>query len=103
MMKMSPTARATPNEHLIAPGKRDMSHTPDATDLHAQVRARRAQLDASTRHALNIPEDSSELWGLALSGGGIRSATFSLGVIRALADTGVLNRFDLLSTVSGGG
>lgn len=41
--------------------------------------------------------------GLALSGGGIRSATFSLGVLQALAQRGKLASFDLLSTVSGGG
>ncbi len=41
--------------------------------------------------------------GLALSGGGIRSATFSLGVIQALCERGVLHQFDYLSTVSGGG
>ncbi|WP_440224713.1 patatin-like phospholipase family protein [Dokdonella sp. MW10] len=41
--------------------------------------------------------------GLALSGGGIRSATFSLGLVRGLAANGLLRRFDYLSTVSGGG
>jgi len=41
--------------------------------------------------------------GLALSGGGIRSATFSLGVLVALARKGILPQFDYLSTVSGGG
>lgn len=41
--------------------------------------------------------------GLALSGGGIRSATFALGVLRGLAGQGLLRRFDYLSTVSGGG
>jgi len=40
---------------------------------------------------------------LALSGGGIRSATFSLGVLIALARRGVLPHFDYMSTVSGGG
>jgi len=45
----------------------------------------------------------SDLVGLALSGGGIRSATFSLGVMQALAKEGVLKRMDYLSTVSGGG
>ncbi|MGH8122801.1 MAG: hypothetical protein ACREPT_08515, partial [Rudaea sp.] len=43
------------------------------------------------------------LAGLALSGGGIRSATFCLGLIRGLAQNGILRRFDYLSTVSGGG
>lgn len=41
--------------------------------------------------------------GLAISGGGIRSATFALGVIQALAAHRKLSRFDYLSTVSGGG
>ncbi len=41
--------------------------------------------------------------GLAFSGGGIRSATFNLGVLQALAGMRLLSRFDYLSTVSGGG
>lgn len=41
--------------------------------------------------------------GLAFSGGGIRSATFNLGVLQALADLKLLYRADYLSTVSGGG
>ncbi len=45
----------------------------------------------------------SRLAGLAFSGGGIRSATFCLGVIQALADLRLLRRFHYLSTVSGGG
>ncbi len=49
------------------------------------------------------PSPEQELVGLALSGGGIRSATFSLGVIQALAKHGVLKSVDYLSTVSGGG
>lgn len=40
---------------------------------------------------------------LCLSGGGVRSASFSLGVLQGLARLGVLRRFDYLSTVSGGG
>jgi hypothetical protein len=40
---------------------------------------------------------------LCLSGGGIRSASFALGVIQGLARCGVLDKFDYLSTVSGGG
>ena len=44
-----------------------------------------------------------QLVGLAFSGGGIRSATFNLGVLQALAQMRVLSKFDYLSTVSGGG
>ena len=43
------------------------------------------------------------LVGLALSGGGIRSATFNLGVLQALKNYNVFDRIDYLSTVSGGG
>lgn len=43
------------------------------------------------------------LVGLALSGGGIRSASFCLGVLQSLARANKLRLFDHLSTVSGGG
>ena len=49
------------------------------------------------------PANGQRIWGLALSGGGIRSATFCLGLLKALAQQKMLLRFDLLSTVSGGG
>lgn len=41
--------------------------------------------------------------GLAFSGGGIRSATFNLGILQSLARLDLLRHFDYLSTVSGGG
>ena len=41
--------------------------------------------------------------GLALSGGGIRSAAFCLGAMQALAEHKVIDWIDYLSTVSGGG
>ncbi len=44
-----------------------------------------------------------QLVGLAFSGGGIRSATFNLGILQALAQAKLLRHFDYLSTVSGGG
>lgn len=43
------------------------------------------------------------LAGLALSGGGVRSATFNLGALQALAELRLLRDVDYLSTVSGGG
>ncbi|MGH8703509.1 MAG: cytochrome P450 [Burkholderiales bacterium] len=69
----------------------------------AAVRARRAAAGrvapvdpAPTR----LPRDTV---GLALSGGGVRSATFCLGVLQALAACRRLRDIDFLSTVSGGG
>jgi hypothetical protein len=43
------------------------------------------------------------LVGLAISGGGIRSATFALGILESLRRVGILKQVDYLSTVSGGG
>jgi hypothetical protein len=49
------------------------------------------------------PSVSNDLYGLALSGGGMRSATYSLGVLQGLARAGMLRDLDYISTVSGGG
>jgi hypothetical protein len=57
-----------------------------------------ASLQAYYRAALTKDQAA-----LCLSGGGIRSGTFALGVIQALAKKGLLSRFHYLSTVSGGG
>lgn len=45
----------------------------------------------------------ASLFGVALSGGGIRSSSFCLGVLQALHARGLIRRMDYLSTVSGGG
>ena len=49
------------------------------------------------------PTEGSEVVGLALSGGGIRSAAFCLGALQALYAHKVLDKIDYMSTVSGGG
>ena len=51
----------------------------------------------------DIEQPNSNLVGLALSGGGIRSATFCLGFLQELQRLRLLRIFDYLSTVSGGG
>jgi hypothetical protein len=56
---------------------------------------------ASRHHA--GPAGPRELVGLAISGGGIRSATFALGVLEQLKRYDLLRRIHYLSTVSGGG
>jgi NTE family protein len=40
--------------------------------------------------------------GLALSGGGYRAASFHLGTLRKLNSLGILDKVDILSTISGG-
>ena len=47
-----------------------------------------------------LPETRS---ALCLSGGGVRSAVFNLGILQGLARCKLLDKFDYLSTVSGGG
>src|SRR5690606_17054643 len=64
-------------------------------ELDEHVRARRQKAGVSN--------DPSGPWGLALSGGGIRSATFCLGLVRGLARTGLVKHFDYLSTAEVGG
>ena len=70
----------------------------DQADVQAWVKQRR-----KAQPCADLPADASHIWGLALSGGGIRSAVFCFGLVRALARHGALPRFDVLSTVSGGG
>src|SRR5689334_22429558 len=68
--------------------------------LHkAPDHARGSTLEDLYQAIQQLPEPRS---ALCLSGGGIRSASFALGVIQALAKRKLLQRFTYLSTVSGG-
>jgi hypothetical protein len=66
-------------------------------------------LFARNNTALSTKEKKSKkaieetLIGLALSGGGIRSATTCLGILQALTNMNLLKHVDYLCTVSGGG
>jgi hypothetical protein len=62
----------------------------------------KARIDAR-RAAVGLLPTSSDLVGLALSGGGIRSSMFNLGVLQGLHSTGMIRHIDYLVTVSGGG
>ncbi len=75
--------------------------TRTATPLDEVLAAEKRYL-AQRRQNAGLPARDHQI-GLALSGGGMRSATINLGVLQALARRGVLPRFDYLSTVSGGG
>ncbi len=71
--------------------------TADAIHLaeRDEINRRRGQAGTSA--------DPVDIAGIALSGGGLRSATFALGALQGLAKNRVLTNFDYLSTVSGGG
>jgi len=49
------------------------------------------------------PNHDDARTALCISGGGIRTATFALGVLQGLAGANILDKFHYLSTVSGGG
>lgn len=66
---------------------------------YADVQERRAVASETAR----APGRPQNLAGISLSGGGIRSATFNLGLLQALRKQGLLQQFDYISTVSGGG
>lgn len=70
--------------------------------LREVVRKER-ELMKARRAAVPDLSPGAPVAGLALSGGGIRSATFCLGFLQSLARGRLLERFDYLSTVSGGG
>ena len=55
------------------------------------------------RNNRNRDPHQSTYTGVAISGGGIRSASFSIGVLQALDEEGYAEKVDYLSTVSGGG
>lgn len=84
---------------------------PFALVLHEELdeiersRALRGDKPRASARRLLAQDRAAEqgLLGLSFSGGGIRSATFNLGVLQGLANAGWLPRVDYLSTVSGGG
>ena len=64
---------------------------------HDRIRIRRQKA------GLPPGDPDKDSCGLALSGGGVRSATFNLGLLQAMHHYGFLPMVDYLSTVSGGG
>ena len=77
-------------EYVALHGRLPHATTPGETD----------RVSALYRDIHNLPNKRT---ALCLSGGGIRSATFALGVLQGLARLSLLKQFDYLSTVSGGG
>ncbi len=87
---------------MTAPVEGDARRKPEADPLEACQDLRVPEKRTSAGEPF-VAFRAGDLTGLALSGGGIRSATFALGVLQGLHRVGMLNKFDYLSTVSGGG
>lgn len=69
-------------------------------DFQQVLDEERRHIQAS-RERVGMPQDLYTAF--AISGGGIRSATFALGVMQALVAGKILKKMDYLSTSSGGG
>ncbi len=74
-------------------------------DEWKEIVARRKELGLHTPETADEgqAQPKSNIVGLSLSGGGLRSAFFSLGFVQALHKYGLWRYLDYLSTVSGGG
>jgi predicted acylesterase/phospholipase RssA len=94
--------RAT--DPIVAPANEPTRFEQVLRDEISAITEMRKQLEVTSQPETSKADNTaSTLTGLAFSGGGIRSATFNLGVIQALAEFRLLSKFDYLSTVSGGG
>jgi len=94
-----PQQAAIDAEMQLVPVWRPMGIRNGADNLAEQER----DLVRARRRHYQVDAERSWAAGLALSGGGIRSATFSIGVLAALARRNLLPQFDYISSVSGGG
>jgi len=89
----APLAENNPlSEERTTAGTRSRDRFKDVYQTEVSVLSSRESLDRK----------NPSLVGMALSGGGIRSATFALGVLETLRRLDVLSRLDYLSTVGGG-
>lgn len=71
------------------------------TQIHYSPKA--SELERLAQAYTSIHQLTPKRSALCFSGGGIRSATFGLGVIQGLARLNLLGQFDYQSPVSGGG
>ncbi len=78
------------------------THYPPALERSEADLVAKRRKKARTRWSGKREQLPDDTVGVALSGGGIRSATFSFGVLQALAGLDRIRWVDYLSTVSGG-
>lgn len=95
-------------------GRSGVVHNVLQKELKEILQSRRIRLRNGSQPRNPTPNDrlasrreidtvSQDLVGFAISGGGIRSATFNLGVLQGFAKYNLLRHIDYLSTISGGG
>ncbi len=80
----------------------EVMYKQELKEINKSRGARKQQVVEEMNDPIGYAHDL-KLRALAFSGGGIRSATFNLGILQGLAKSELLPKFDYLSTVSGGG
>ncbi len=78
-----------------------MAILPEVTEDELEIILPRKRMKG--RPEATIDKVKKSLFGIALSGGGIRSATLNLEFLQVLNDCGILKKADYLSTISGAG
>jgi len=108
-LEHSPQISRNGQELLALYLKGDVERTPAVrrriTDeaFPGAVKSLRDRRLAALYAKLHAKDDADARAAFCISGGGIRSATFALGIIQGLAGARILDKFHYLSTVSGGG
>jgi hypothetical protein len=99
---LSPAQCRFPDNDEFGPPDADKKIRAEADEQSAR-KARRVASEARLEQYYAAAHKMGDVSALCLSGGGIRSAAFALGVVQGLAKRDLLQSFDYLSTVSGGG
>lgn len=100
MRNASSTPAATQEQQCDLTLTGSLHSATEADELQAMLREEREYVG---KRKAAVGDTGPETVGLALSGGGIRSATFCFGVLQVLQSQGLMRRVDYMSTVSGGG
>jgi hypothetical protein len=98
-------ARWFENAKILRSTKQKSTQPNCPTPADASPQSQSTPLSDATPQAeshVEPPEGLNQKVGVAFSGGGVRSATFNLGVLQALASQGVLDKVGYISSVSGG-
>lgn len=86
------------NAHVLAGTTDENNSVPTTNDTYAPDDLPFKDEWRWNRHSTDMPPKIC----LALSGGGIRSAAFSIGVMKGLQELSILQNIDVISAVSGG-
>lgn len=106
IVQAAATALSSEGLHVLGDAERDITLAPKyIRDKEAAAIETRRENAFQGLNRKEPPEKPGlyNTVGLSLSGGGIRSASFNLGLLQCLVEKGLIRWVDFLSTVSGGG